>query len=432
MTAEVAAALASRFRPTLVLLGRSPAPAEEPDWLAPLIDETEIKRALATRANGRATPQRVGEQFREVSSAREIRRTLERIEAAGAKAIYRAVDVRDAGAVRVVLNEFGPVAALVHGAGVLADRKIEDLADDPFANVYDTKVAGLRAMVEACGSPRLIVLFSSTTARFGRTGQAAYAAANEVLNTWARVESRRRPESRIVAVNWGPWDGGMVTPALKPLFAAEGVGLIGLEAGARYLVEEISAVDRPAEVVVLGGESLPEGLVARPATIPKVAAHSTLKTVFERPLDLDAMPILRSHVIDGRAVVPMALMLEWLAQGALQRNPGLSFRGVDHLKVIKGGGAQRRPSRGARGPRRQGDARWLGLPLAGRNARDVRRWGRHHPRDGGRDPGREPVGRIGLVRSQRTGPLRARSPEGLPRHPLSRSRPARPRKDRRP
>src|SRR4029079_16590859 len=32
ITAEVAVALAEAFRPTIVLLGRSPAPEPEPDW----------------------------------------------------------------------------------------------------------------------------------------------------------------------------------------------------------------------------------------------------------------------------------------------------------------------------------------------------------------------------------------------------------------
>ena len=345
VTAEVAVALAAAFRPTLVLLGRSPRPDDEPDWLASLQDEAEIKRALASRMNGRATPRRIGEQFRELAASREIRRTLARIEATGAKTIYQSVDVRDPVAVRAALSELGPIAAIVHGAGVLADKKIDDLDDAGFASVYDTKVAGLRSLIEASDGDalRLIVLFSSTTARFGRTGQVAYAAANEALNAWARVQSRERPGCRVLAVNWGPWDGGMVTPGLKSVFAGEGIGLIGLEAGARYLVEEIRSNDPAPEVVVLGGTSLPEGLMARPAVMSKASVVAplpvpmpSLKTVFERPLDLEAMPILRSHVIDGRAVVPMALMLEWLAQGAVQRNPGLTFRGLDSLRVLKG------------------------------------------------------------------------------------------------
>src|SRR5205085_5038240 len=110
--------------------------------------------------------------------------------------------------------------------------------------VFDTKVAGLRGLLDATAGDdlRLLVLFSSSTARFGRKGQVAYAAANEVLNKWARREARDRPACRVVSVNWGPWDGGMVTPSLKPLFEAEGVALIPALAGARYLVDEIQGV----------------------------------------------------------------------------------------------------------------------------------------------------------------------------------------------
>jgi len=350
VTAEVAVALAEACRPTLVLFGRSPEPQHEPGWLLPLRGEAEIKRVLATQANGRATPQLIGEQFRQLSANREILETLRRVESAGARAVYRAVDVRDANAVRAavasVRDEFGPVRGLVHGAGVLADRKIEDQTDAQFAEVYATKVAGLRALLAAVGpdEPRAICLFSSSTARFGRSGQVAYAAANEVMNKFAQREAAARPGCRVVAVNWGPWDGGMVTPSLKPLFAAEGVGLIPLRDGARYLVDELRAVGdgRPAEVVVLGaGSDLTRVIpkvepVPAPAAAPALAPAAPLTPVFERVLDPDAMPVLRSHVIDGRAVVPAALVLELLAQGALQRNPGLTFLGVDNLHLLKG------------------------------------------------------------------------------------------------
>ena len=69
----------------------------------------------------------------------------------------------------------------------------------------------------------------------------------------------------------------------------------------------------------------------RPRSVPP-----PLSTVFEGPVDVDAIPILRSHVIDGRPVLPMALILEWLAQGALQRNPGLMFCGIEDVRLLKG------------------------------------------------------------------------------------------------
>jgi hypothetical protein len=46
--------------------------------------------------------------------------------------------------------------------------------------------------------------------------------------------------------------------------------------------------------------------------------------------------VLRCHVIDGHAVLPLALILEWLAEGALHRHPGMVVRGLDNLRLYKG------------------------------------------------------------------------------------------------
>jgi acyl transferase domain-containing protein/acyl carrier protein len=337
VTAEAALALARAGRPTLVLLGRSPEPGPEPDWLAPLSDEAEIKRALATRLNGDATPRRIGEQFQRLTAQREVRQNLARLAAAGARVLYRSADVRDAAAVAAALDavreEVGPITGLVHGAGVLADRKIEDKTDEQFAAVLATKVGGARALLAATANDplRFLAFFSSSTGRFGRTGQVDYAVANEALNKLAQAEARRRPDCRVVAVNWGPWDGGMVNAGLAKLFAGEGIPLIPLEAGARHLVAELAAPDRAVEVVVMGPAGKTAGLTA-----PARQEPANLAVAFERDLDPDSHPVLRSHVIDGRAVLPMALHVEWLAHAAMHGQPGLALHGFDELRVLGG------------------------------------------------------------------------------------------------
>ncbi len=341
VTAEVAVALAGAFRPTIAVLGRSPSPEPEADWLAPLADEAAIKRALHGRGDGRATPRSLGDEYRRIAANREVLANLRRVEEAGARVVYRSVDVRDRAAVGSVVaslrRELGPIRGLVHGAGVLADRKIEDQTDDQFARVFETKVDGLDALLGAIGGDdlRALVLFSSTTARLGRSGQVAYAAANEALNKRAQGEARARPSCRVVSVNWGPWAGGMVTPSLRPLFEAEGIALIPPAEGARHLVEELRATAaRPVEVVILGGGG-PDPAFLDPVAADE-AAPSAMTRVFERVLDAATTPILRSHVMDGRPVLPMALILEWLAQGAMTRHPGLVCCGVDGLRLLKG------------------------------------------------------------------------------------------------
>jgi NAD(P)-dependent dehydrogenase (short-subunit alcohol dehydrogenase family) len=337
VTAEVAVALAQSFAATLVLLGRSPEPSAEPDWLKPLTEEGEIKRALAARLNGHATPRDVGEHYRQVSANREILQTLARIEATGGRAVYRSMDVRDAAAVAHVLDairhQFGPIRGVVHGAGVLADRLILDKTTEQFDLVYGTKVQGLHALLTATRNDdlRVLVFFSSSTGRFGRTGQIDYAVANEVLNKMAQEESRRRSGCRVVSVNWGPWEGGMVTPSLRKVFAAEGVGLIPLEAGANYLMREIVQADGPAEVVVVAGD-----LPSEPARPARITTTPALTTAWERELTIEQHPFLKSHVLDGRAVLPMAVTIEWLAHAALHGNPGLAFHGFNDLRILKG------------------------------------------------------------------------------------------------
>src|SRR5262249_11747121 len=151
-----------------------------------------------SRRNPDASLRTIGEQVKGVLVAREVAANLERIRQAGGNVIYRAVDVRSPEVVETIATvrrEHGPIRGLIHGAGVLADAHIEDKTSTQFALVYKTKVAGLRTLLSAIGSDELraLVLFSSSTARFGRTGQVDYAMANEVLNKLAWEQACCRP-----------------------------------------------------------------------------------------------------------------------------------------------------------------------------------------------------------------------------------------------
>ena len=336
VTAAAAVALAGAYRPILVLLGRSPAPEDEPAWLSSLADESPLKRAILDHASGKLSPREIEARYQGVLAGRELRATLARIEVSGGRALYRSLDIRDAGAVHNLLNairrEHGPIRGIVHGAGVLADRLIIDKTRDQFATVIGAKVSGLRNLLAETATDPLcfIALFASTTGRFGRIGQADYAVANEVLNKLAQDESRRRPGCRTVSINWGPWNGGMVTPSLKKVFAGEGIGLIGLAEGGDFLVRELTAVDAPVEVIALSGSS--DASVNRPDPAPAQPLTEALTLT----LTVDDYPFLRSHVIDGKAVAPMAMIMEWLAHGALHGNPGFRFHGFNDLRICKG------------------------------------------------------------------------------------------------
>jgi acyl transferase domain-containing protein/NAD(P)-dependent dehydrogenase (short-subunit alcohol dehydrogenase family) len=342
ITAEVAVELAQCYAPTLILLGRSPEPGPEPDWMAGVEDPQQIKQLLFQHAGTTLSPKDLERHYRELLAGREIRRNLQRIEAAGATVHYRQADVRDASVMRALVadlrRQFGPVQGLLHGAGVIADRRIEDKTPEQFRAVYDTKVSGLLNLLAAVEQDPLAVLmlFSSSTARFGRVGQADYAAANEVLNKLAQVEARRRPACRVVSLNWGPWAGGMVNDGLRQTFAAEGIDLIPLAAGARLVADLLAQAEAgPVEQVVLAGE-LPAEPGPPPLTMTPANRPATLTRAFTREVSLETCPVLASHVLGGRAVMPLVLHLEWLAHGAAHANPGLLFHGFDDLRILQG------------------------------------------------------------------------------------------------
>jgi NAD(P)-dependent dehydrogenase (short-subunit alcohol dehydrogenase family) len=259
VTAAALLELARQYKPRLVILGRTPLSPPEPDWLANLQSDREIKSALHRLSGEASTPRELEARSKLILSSRELRRNLAAMEAAGSKVEYISGDftkpVFIESTARQIRHRFGPIKGLIHGAGILADHPIIGKSQTDFAKVYATKTLLAQLLLEAFQPEplRLLVFFSSSTARFGRPGQADYAAGNEVLNKTAWEMAMLHPQCRVLALNWGPWAGGMVGSALAGQFQSQGVGLIGLKEGAEAFVRLIkSPAGDPAEVIVLG------------------------------------------------------------------------------------------------------------------------------------------------------------------------------------
>ncbi len=259
------------------------------------------------------------------AEAAEVLDTLRTLGEAGATARYARLDVRDRDALSAALADargrWGPVTGVIHGAGVLADRSIENLTREQFDAVFSTKVDGLRSLLEATNEDPLSVLcvFSSVAARYGNAGQAAYAMANAVMNRVARAEAVRLGErTKVKVIDWGPWEGGMVTPALGRRFAAQGVALLGLEQGAAAFVEELT--DGPAgEIEVVLG------------SVPPAPARELRVRV-----DHVSHPFLADHRIQDVPVLPVVEALELFLRCAVAQDRVASRWVCSNLKVLRG------------------------------------------------------------------------------------------------
>jgi acyl carrier protein/NADP-dependent 3-hydroxy acid dehydrogenase YdfG len=343
VTAATLIALSKVSQPRVVLLGRTPL-EDEPVSCQGITEGAALKRALleTAKAEGRSlTPAELGKKVSNLLACREVRDTLRQLRKAGSEALYLEADVRDAKSLEAALSPirgaWGPITALVHGAGVLADKRLQDKTLEQFDSVFDTKVGGLRALLTATtGDPlKAIVLFSSVAGRHGNSGQADYAMANEVLNKVAQAESGWRGDDCVVkSLNWGPWAGGMVTPELAAHFEKQGVPLLPVDVGAAMMVAELRDVSHGAVEVVLSGSSSGDG-GSNGAAVPALAQPKG-NVALEVAVAEATHGFLNGHCIQETPVVPAVMVLEWFLAAAHQARPDLAVQAVKDLRVLKG------------------------------------------------------------------------------------------------
>ena len=374
VTAACVDALTRTVRPSLLLLGRTPEPGDEPEWARGIKDQ-DLESRLFQQAGTNHSPAEVRSIAKSVLQSRDIGRRIEELERWGSSVTYRSLDVRNTSDLSRTLEEaralYGPVRGLIHGAGVLSDGWIVEKSDDQFLQVWSTKIEPALQLLELFKNDDLKILnfFSSTTASLGRKGQSDYAAANEVLNQLALRESQRRPHCHVRSLGWGPWDGGMVAEGLKDLFHSEGVGLISLTEGSNIFVEKLST-ESPVHQIVISPFAEDANFLETIQSWPgpdrqrkRISTTSIIETEksvdihqsdkkriisspsgsgdemelgLEMQISCEKDPSLRHHVLHGRAVVPAALLLEWCTQVAIHRHPGLQLLGVDDFKILKG------------------------------------------------------------------------------------------------
>jgi NAD(P)-dependent dehydrogenase (short-subunit alcohol dehydrogenase family) len=263
ITAAIAVELARRFRPTLLIVGRSELPPEEEAAdTAALTTPESIKAVLIARMQRDGhppAPAQVEAQFRRLMQAREIRDNLARMTEAGATVHYYSADVRDEAEFGGLLDQlqarFGPLAGVIHGAGVIEDRLVRDKTPKSFDRIFQTKVVGARILTERIDPARLKVfsLFASVASRFGNKGQSDYAAANEVLSKLALLLDREWP-ARVFSVAWGPWSEIGMVADLESHLVRRGLRLISPQEGpALFVAELLHGRKGESEIILAGG-----------------------------------------------------------------------------------------------------------------------------------------------------------------------------------
>ena len=339
ITAQCVIKLAQQHPGNYILLGRSSIHEILPNWTENCSDDAELKRRIMLQLseNGeKPKPQSVDKQFKKIRSQQEVEATLSNIRQTGSNVEYVNVDVTNMAMMKERLAEpiqrFGKVTGVIHGAGSLADRRIEKKTENDYETVISPKIDGLKNLLTIAPVKNLdfLVLFSSIVGVFGNIGQSDYAIANEVLNKAAYQAKRENPNCRVLSINWGPWDSGMVTPELKRAFAERNMEVIPTNAGAELMVKEITSTnaikDDPVQIIVGAIPTRQAGLLST----------DLKKYLISRNLSLDANPFLLDHKIGRNPVLPATCAASWVASVCEQLYPGYTFFQLEDYKVLKG------------------------------------------------------------------------------------------------
>lgn len=253
ITGLIAKRLATRSR-HIVLAGRTDDLYSDIDeGLIEFSDINALRGAILERGLA-DDPPAATRMAKGILAQKEVRRTVEDIEALGCGVSYHPLDVTDGVQVVELLASVerlhGAIYGIVHAAGVIEDRLIADKDTHSFERVWSAKVDGAKHLISASEKlkhiPDVLVMFGSIAGMAGNRGQCDYAAANCALDALGKA-CNPRAAARVITMHWGPWaplgdgHGGMVSPELARQFATQGIAMIRPELGADAFLAEIDA-----------------------------------------------------------------------------------------------------------------------------------------------------------------------------------------------
>lgn len=258
ITPELISQLSLDYPCTYILAGRS-SQLEDSEKYASLQTRDEIRKYLISEEKMKV-PADIEKRLQLIFKSNQISQAIEKIKAAGGKAVYKSVDAKNSKEFKAFINalkkEYVKIDGVIHAAGILDDKLFVDKTWESFENVYLTKVNPLEVIVSTLlPNLKFLVMFSSVSSAFGNRGQCDYAAGNSVFDSLSIILLEKKIPTRVLSFNWGPWKGaGMVSELLESEFRKRGVSMIPLKEGGEFFVKELKYGSEPA-VLAMGGNA---------------------------------------------------------------------------------------------------------------------------------------------------------------------------------
>ncbi|MCP4992737.1 MAG: SDR family NAD(P)-dependent oxidoreductase, partial [Gammaproteobacteria bacterium] len=163
--------------------------------------------------------------------------------------------------VQVISEEYGPLAGIIHSAGVIRDSFIINKTEAELEAVLAPKVTGLLNIDAVTQAEPLdfMALFSSMAGVLGNIGQADYAAANAFVDAFAHhrqalVEAGER-SGRTLSINWPLWaEGGMAVDKQSLTLMKRQTGITPLTTGVGLQAFDTLMTSGQRQILVIAGQ----------------------------------------------------------------------------------------------------------------------------------------------------------------------------------
>ncbi len=298
ITCELALALAQKTKAQFALIGSSPLPDPSAD------------------------PQ-----------ANELARNLGRFQKLGVRHGYLQADVTDLAAVQKAVREierrFGPVTAILHGAGVTFLRLFRDKELDEFLRCVRIKARGLYNLLNAVPPARLKALhvISSVLGKTGMRGQADYALANAWLDGAVRTVKSAHPRVHCLSLGYTAWAGTGLAQRVGTLDSLRSIGVmpVSVQEGVAAYLELVENPQTDGDFVITGRlTSDLEGNLYAPTPKPRGRFLEQIQRwvpgvelVADAILSHETDLYLPEHVFEGTPLFPAVMAIEAMVQAAM-------------------------------------------------------------------------------------------------------------------
>ncbi|HEX3091208.1 MAG TPA: SDR family NAD(P)-dependent oxidoreductase, partial [Candidatus Angelobacter sp.] len=190
----------------------------------------------------------------------ELAGNLGRFTQAGVAFRYFPADITNGDSVQRAFQslqaEFGPITAVLHGAGNNHPKRLEEITTADLDQVLAPKLAGLLNLLDYVQPDklRLLLTFGSIIARTGLHGEAHYGLANEWLNLELEQWRQAHPQCRCLNLEWSVWGGIGMGQRLGVLdsLVRQGITPLPLDDAIEQLKAMIAWKEAPAAAIITG------------------------------------------------------------------------------------------------------------------------------------------------------------------------------------